>query len=135
VYYNLSFWYKFTDQTWWGTLISLGGLGINAVLNFILVPRFGMTGAALSLLACYSCMCLISWAKSLSFFKVAWEYPKVGALFGWAVGLSFLSRIWQPASGTLVQVGYGLVFPVLFLALVAWLQWGEFKKTKVHGSR
>ncbi len=134
VYYNLSFWYKFTDQTWWGTLISVGGLAINAGLNFLLVPRFGMTGAALSLLACYSCMCLVSWSKSHSFFKVAWEYSKVGGLFAFALALSFLSRIWRPDSGLLVQVGYGLIFPLLFLFLVAWMQSGVFKKREVHGS-
>jgi hypothetical protein len=65
---------------------------------------------------------------------VSWEYSKVGGLFAFALALSFLSRIWRPDSGLLVQVGYGLIFPLLFLFLVAWMQSGVFKKREVHGS-
>jgi O-antigen/teichoic acid export membrane protein len=128
VYYNLSFWYKFTDQTWWGTLISIGGLVINAVLNLLLVPTMGMTGAALALLICYGSMCLVSWGKSHSFFKVEWEYPKVGFLFALALGLGIWSLNWQPLPSGVGSILLGLLYPVLFLLGIMLIQRNEFKK-------
>jgi len=135
VYYNLSFWYKFSDKTLWGTIISMGGLVINALLNLILVPKMGMTGAALALLICYACMCAFSWHRSLAHFKVDWEFGKVGLLFGSALGLCFASRSWMPAN-EMSQIGYGLVFPIVFLILVIVVQKKElFNSPSDAGTR
>lgn len=128
VYYNLSFWYKFTDQTWWGTLISIGGLVINAGLNLVLVPTMGMTGAALALLSCYGLMCLVSWGKSYSVFKVDWEYAKVGFLFALALALGICSLNWHPFANGPSSILVGLIYPALFLAGVALVQKSEFRK-------
>ncbi len=121
VYYNLSFWYKFSDKTWWGTVISMGGLVVNAGLNFVLVPKYGMTGAALALLICYAGMCGFSWYKSLSFFKVDWEFTKVGFLFVSALLLCLVSRNWAP-SGEWQPILMGLVYPLVFLMVVVFVQ-------------
>jgi O-antigen/teichoic acid export membrane protein len=135
VYYNLSFWYKFSDKTWWGTVISLGGLLINAGLNFVFVPTMGMTGAALALLICYACMCGFSWFRSHAYFKVDWEYGRVGLLFGIALSLCLISKFWVP-EGELNQVAVGLSLPVLFLILVLLIQKDSvFKPRLREGSR
>jgi O-antigen/teichoic acid export membrane protein len=46
IYYNLSVWFKLTDKTYYGTIISLAGALITIVLNFILIP-ISDTSAAL----------------------------------------------------------------------------------------
>ncbi len=37
VYYNLSIWYKLTDRTYFGTIITLLGMAITLVLNYLLI--------------------------------------------------------------------------------------------------
>ena len=41
IYFNLSFWYKLTDETKWGAYFSLIGLAITLILQIIGVPRIG----------------------------------------------------------------------------------------------
>lgn len=117
VYYNLSFWYKFSDRTYWGTLISFVGLVSNAGLNFWLVPQLGMTGSAMALLACYLIMCLISWYKSHAFFKVEWEYGKFAVLLVSALIFSFISKI-IPMGPLWLQLGKGGFLTLAFTGVI-----------------
>jgi len=121
VYYNLSFWYKFSDKTFWGTMISVAGLSTNAGLNFILVPLYGMSGSAMALLVCYMLMCFISWYKSRSVFAVDWAYKKVFGMLLLALLLCFVSQLWQPETIPM-KLAYGLFLPSLLLIFIVWLQ-------------
>jgi O-antigen/teichoic acid export membrane protein len=56
IYYNLSIWFKLSDQTGYGTKISFIGAGITVVFNFLLIPILGYMGAALTTLICYAYM-------------------------------------------------------------------------------
>ena len=46
VYYNLSFWYKLTDKTQYGTYLTLLGAAITLIANLILIPKMGYLGCA-----------------------------------------------------------------------------------------
>lgn len=121
VYYNLSFWYKFSERTYWGTLISVSGLLVNAVLNFVLVPIWGMTGCAVALLSCYLFMCCISWFKSRLVFSVSWEYGKFAWLLFGALLICGLAQLWKPHSG-LLQLLWGTTMVFFFVCLIVWIQ-------------
>jgi len=63
VFFNLSVWYKLTDRTVWGMWLSIGGLCVTLLLNFLLVPRLGYMGCAWAAFGCYGTMMLASyWA-------------------------------------------------------------------------
>ena len=53
VYFNLSFWYKLTDETQWGAYFSLIGLGITLLLQIVGVPLIGYWASCGSSLVCY----------------------------------------------------------------------------------
>ena len=61
VYFNLSFWYKLTDETRWGAYFSLIGLVITLVLQIVGVPRIGYWASCGSSLVCYLCIMLLSY--------------------------------------------------------------------------
>ena len=46
VYFNLSFWYKLEDKTFWGAIFSAVGCAILIGINVIFVPRFGYIACA-----------------------------------------------------------------------------------------
>ena len=120
VYYNLSFWYKFSGRTWWGTLISLSGFVMNACLNLALVPVLGMNGSALAYLAGTLLMCLASWFLGKQAFPVAWEYGKLGMLT--TVALAFcLIPYGLPEKGILTLAA-GILLPVFFAVIVLKIQ-------------
>lgn len=56
VYYNLTVWFKITDKTYFGTLITIGGAILTIVLNLILIPYFGYLGSSWATVAVYAAM-------------------------------------------------------------------------------
>ena len=69
IYFNLSFWYKLSDQTFWGAVLSGAGALMMIALNVFLVPRIGYMGCAWAGLAGYGT------AMLLSYFIGAKKYP------------------------------------------------------------
>ena len=61
IYFNLSVWFKLTDQTYYGTGIAVGGAVITIALNILLIPRFGYSGAAITTLLVYAVMTIASY--------------------------------------------------------------------------
>jgi len=68
-YYNLSLWYKLTDQTKYGAYISIFGCIITLSVNIIFLPNYGYISAAWATFLCYISMMLIS------FFLGKKKYP------------------------------------------------------------
>jgi O-antigen/teichoic acid export membrane protein len=128
-YYNLSFWYKFSGKTWWGTLISVSGLLLNGFFNFLLVPRMGMTGAALALLICAAVMSLASWFRGRTEFPVDWEYAKLGVLLFAALFLCLLPVLLPefPARDWII----GILMPVFYAGLILFVQKKQLKRHAV----
>lgn len=61
VYFNLSFWYKLTDQTWWGAIINAIAVALMIGVNVIFVPRVGYWACAWGGLVGYGVAMIISW--------------------------------------------------------------------------
>lgn len=77
IYYNLSVWYKLSDQTNKGAMISLIGAGITIAANFILVPIMGYTGAAWATLICYVSMTLICYVMGMKYYPIPYHTIKL----------------------------------------------------------
>lgn len=50
VYYNISFWFKLSDKTKYGTLITGIGAAVTILLNILLIPLMGYMGCAVAFL-------------------------------------------------------------------------------------
>ena len=69
VYFNLSFWYKLDDKTWWGAIFSGFGCAVLIAVNVIFVPIYGYMACAWAGFAGYGV------AMLLSFFVGQREHP------------------------------------------------------------
>ncbi|MDO4956633.1 MAG: oligosaccharide flippase family protein [Bacteroidales bacterium] len=69
VYFNLSFWYKLTDETKWGAIFSFCGCMVLFLVNVLFVPRFGYIACAWAGVAGYGT------AMTLSYFVGQKKYP------------------------------------------------------------
>lgn len=79
IYYSLSLWYKLTDKTNFGALMSGIGVVISIVGNILLVPRIGYIGAAISAFISFLSMTVISYFLGQKYYPV--KYPVVKILF------------------------------------------------------
>jgi O-antigen/teichoic acid export membrane protein len=69
---------SYTRNTWVYPVASFPAMGVNLLLNAVLVPRFGAMGAAWAMVASNTAQALIFCYFSRRFFPVAYEYRQIG---------------------------------------------------------
>ncbi|HBJ77373.1 MAG TPA: polysaccharide biosynthesis protein [Porphyromonadaceae bacterium] len=112
VYFNLSVWYKLTDQTKYGAYFSLFGVAITFLLNCLLVPHWGYWGCALATFSGYFLMTLVSLWLGRNQYPIPYEWKRIGIYS--LLALSF-SAILMLIYGT--EVWLRLCIGVLFLSI------------------
>ena len=126
VYFNLSFWYKLTDQNWWGAIISAIGVAVMVGINVLFVPRIGYWACAWGGFAGYGVSMLISYFLGQKKYPIPYDLKTIGLFVLYAGGLYaanvFLLRDLPAWEEMLV----GTVLLALF-GLAAW--------TEIHSSK
>lgn len=77
LYFNTSFWFKLSGQTWYALLIVGVGLLITVLSNYILTPRISYYGAAWARVACYAVMVILSFSLSKKHFPIPYNWSNV----------------------------------------------------------
>jgi O-antigen/teichoic acid export membrane protein len=80
IYSNLAVWYKLTDKTRFGMYISIFGGVLTIVSLYILIPLFGILGAAYATLFTYFSMAVISWFFGKNHYAIPYEMSKISAI-------------------------------------------------------
>lgn len=70
IYFNLSIWFKLTDNTHYGTWISFGGAAVTIIFNILLIPILGYLGSAIVTLLCYFSMSVASYLLGNKFYPI-----------------------------------------------------------------
>jgi O-antigen/teichoic acid export membrane protein len=91
VYYNLSIWYKLSNQTNKGAMISLIGAGITIVLNIWWVPVFGYTGSAWATFICYFSMMVICYLMGAKYYPIPYHTKRIASYTLLALLLFFIA--------------------------------------------
>ena len=87
IYFNLSFWYKLTDETKWGAYFSIIGLIITLVLQIVGVPRIGYWASCGSSLVCYFVIMLLSYFIGQKKAPIPYDLPVIGRYTALTLGL------------------------------------------------
>ncbi len=118
VFYNLSVWFKLTDKTRLGALISVLGAILTLALNIILIPVFGYMGAAWATFACYAFMMILSWLIGRKYYPVNYDLKSAGiyALLTITIyALSYFTDNFQPG----LKYTINAILILIFLIIVA----------------
>lgn len=78
IYSNLSIWYKLTDKTYYGFIISTIGLVINVLLLWFLVPLWGLIGAGFASFGAFFTMMMISYLLGCKYMPLPYDLRKIG---------------------------------------------------------
>lgn len=115
-------------------LISGAGALLNVGANFLLIPRIGILGAAISTLLSYIVMAVGMYFASQRFYRVEYEWGKVMGIFGSAMMLfiTFLYIQIAPLTlpGFVIKIILLCVFAIslFFLKVVDFKELGELKR-------
>ena len=121
VYYNISFWFKFSDKTKFGTLITLAGAAVTIVLNLVLIPIMGYMGCAVAFLVSSFVMLALCYSLGEKHYPVPYD---VRSAAGYVVGAGILIYLsWQfPIANLWIAVPVHLVLCILFVVAVLFVE-------------
>ena len=120
VYFNLSFWYKLTDETKWGAYFSLIGLAIILVLQIVGVPRIGYWASCGSSLVCYLVIMLLSYFIGQKKAPIPYDMKSIGgytALTIALLGVYYILRIYV-IGNTWVMMAIGTVLIGIYIFIL-----------------
>lgn len=117
MYYNLAVWFKLTDNTKYGTWISLFGAGINVVLNFILIPKIGYMGCAWAFMISCMAMTVLCYYLGNKFFPVPYNLKSILGYIGGSAVLIYLNSFVK-ISNTWLSIGFHGLVLIFFLAII-----------------
>lgn len=127
LYYNIAIWYKLSDKTRYGAIISLCGAGITITANLVLIPWFvqlgqaGYLGSAWATLACYASMVFLAYWLGQRHYPIPYPVGRMLSYIGLALlfyyGYSYWLRpLWTAPSWSSYAMSISLL--LLYLALV-----------------
>ena len=130
VYFNLSFWYKLTDRTWWGAVMNAVAAAVMIAVNVFGVPRFGYMACAWGGFAGYGTAMLLSWIIGGRYYPVRYDYKSIAAFVLLAAALVLVYRL--PALlGHPLPVAGALALGTALLLLYAAACWKLIKKKRI----
>ncbi len=124
VIFNLSIWYKLTNLTQYGAIISVIGAFITVISNIILIPLFGIFGSAWATFLCYFSMMLISFFWGRRFFSVPYDIKRIILYFFITLTLYFIS-IFIKFNSDLIKYFVNSLFLIVFVGFI-------FKNEKLY---
>ena len=116
--FNLSFWYKLSDKTIWGAIISGIGCVVLLLINFLLVPKYGYMACAWGGFAGYGTSMILSYFLGQKYYPI--DYPLKEMLLYTLVGaVLFAGILWSNAHlGFWPAILVNTVLVCLFMAYI-----------------
>lgn len=114
VYYNIAFWFKLSDKTVYGTIITLLGAGVTVILNVLLIPIMGYMGCAIAYLVSSVVMCVTCYILGEKHYPVPYDVPSAliylfsGGLLIYIASQIEISNLW-------ISVPYHMVLFILYI--------------------
>jgi O-antigen/teichoic acid export membrane protein len=117
VYYNFSVWYKVTDKTYFGTIITAGGAVLTILLNYMLIPIAGYTGSSWAALIVYASMAVACYALGQKQYPIPYRiladlcYVSATSLLIFVISRITVENLW-------LSMGFHLGIILLFIAVI-----------------
>lgn len=125
IYYNLSTWYKVTDRTNIGTVISLIGGAITIILNLILLPKYGFMVSAWTTLIAYGVMMVISYIWGQKVYPIPYKVNKIMLYMIIAIALAWTNYFILDSNLII-----GNLLLIVYISFIAFAERNTLKKIK-----
>jgi O-antigen/teichoic acid export membrane protein len=127
IYYNMSIWFKLTDKTYYGTIITLLGAVLTIAGNYLLIPMYGFMGSALSALLCYSIMAISCYWLGQKNYPIPYTVTRdLGYIIFTYAMLTLVNRV--VIDSQWLATGFHTVVILAFLAFIYLVERKNFNK-------
>ena len=117
VYFNLSFWYKLNDETYWGAIFSFIGCAVLFAMNILLVPKYGYMACAWASFSGYFVAMLLSYFIGQKRNAIKYDIKSIliytllfAAIYGISLVLPFENSIVKMAINTILLALFAAYF-------------------------
>lgn len=117
IYFNLSFWYKLNDETYWGAIFSFIGCAVLFIVNIIFVPKYGYIACAWASFSAYFTAMVISYIIGQKRNPINYDLKNIFSYVAVFVCLFTISTL-LPFDNSLVKMGCNTVLLALYLGFV-----------------
>lgn len=117
-YFNMGIY--ITKKTKYLAYINMSNAVLNIILNFVLISRYGIWGAAFATLACFTYKVLITYYISNKLYKISFEVARLLKLAFVAVTLYFACHyisVGVVYTSMLLKFGVACLFPILLFLM------------------
>lgn len=118
MYVNLSIWYKLTDKTFLGALVSIAGAIVTIVLLYWWIPLFGYVGAAWATLLCYAFMAIASFLLGKKYYPVPYSLSQLAYYLGLCCLVWVATLVIPFGNGGVALIGKMLLLLSSFVLLI-----------------
>jgi O-antigen/teichoic acid export membrane protein len=128
VYYNFSVWFKLTDKTYWGTIISIGGVLITFLANFLLIPVYGYIGSSIATLICYFAMTAVCYALGQKYYPIPYNVLRSSAYVLATILLVYVVNAFE-INNTWLALTFHAGVVAVYLLVIYFLERKELRQT------
>lgn len=116
IYFNLSFWYKLTDQTRYGAWFSIAGCSVIILINVLLIPVYGYMACAWAGVAGYGLCMLLSYFIGQKKYPIHYDLRCIGRYTSLAIILYFASLLVPAEWDIFLRLAINTLLMGLFVA-------------------
>lgn len=119
IYFNLSFWYKLIDQTWWGAIFSAIGCVVLLTINIIFVPTVGYMACAWGGFAGYGVCMVLSYLVGRKKSPIPYNL-KSALYYAFITLLLYMAIAYMPDFNLVVKLLLNTMVLLLYVLAVVW---------------
>ena len=121
VYFNLSIWFKLSDQTHYATRITVVGAILTIGLNLILIPVLGYTGSALATFGCYFSMAVICYFIGQRYYYIPYKtFKDLSYICGTALLTYAVMQV--KLDNQILATSFHLMIVLVYMGIVVFLE-------------
>lgn len=119
VYFNLSLWYKLTDQTRWGAYMSLTGFAITILINVLFIPHYGYMACAWASFIANLVMMILSYFLGQKNYPIPYNLRSAGSFFLLSIILfAGITITYLNVNNVWARLGINTVLILIYLSMV-----------------
>lgn len=117
IYFNLSLWYKLSDQTQWGAYFSLIGCAVTVLIIVFFAPVYGYMACAWASFACNLLMMLLSYFVGQKKFPIPYDLKSAFIYFALAI-IIYVAGMLPVIESEVLRLLYRTVLLLVFLVFI-----------------
>ncbi len=121
IYYIVDFGFYIKDRTYWYIIINAAGAALNIGLNLLLIPLYGVMGAAVVTAVSFFVCCLLAFLISQHYFKINYDFGRILKLLV-TVLVFYFAGIYVSTSSLFLNIFIKMLIILLFPVILYFLK-------------